>query len=78
MKEIFKMMVTREQLEKIYLNDDPETETGGTSCAMETADEFTDTVFSDEDQDWSHENKISLDKLNTALHECGIMPITVK
>lgn len=72
------MMVTREQLEKIYLNDDPETETGGTSCAMETADEFTDTVFSDEDSVWSHENKISLGKLNTALHECGIMPITVK
>lgn len=72
------MMVTREQLEKIYLNDDPEVENGGTAHAMETADEFTDTVFADEDQDWTHENKISLDKLNTALHACGIMPITIK
>ena len=72
------MMVTREQLEKIYLNDDPEIKNGGTAHAMETADEFTDTVFSDEDPVWSHENKISLTKLNTTLHECGIMPITIK
>lgn len=72
------MMITRKQLEQINLQDNPKIETGGIAYNNETADEFTDTVFGDEDQDWSHENKISLDKLNTALHECGIMPITIK
>ena len=73
------MMVTRQQLEQIHLQDDPKIETGGIAYDNETADEFVDSVFNDVDEktSWTKENKINLNKLNEALHECGILPIAV-
>ena len=68
------MLVSRIQLGNVVLCDDS-TPYGGTAYANETADEFTDTVFINEDEDWTKFDCISLDKLNGALKDYGIKPI---
>ena len=69
-------MLSQKLLSKIgsiQLRDNPDVETGGTAFAGETVLDF---LFSIDETDVECMN--SVDDLNQALIECGIMPIEVK
>lgn len=70
-----KLILTRNQLKNIILQDDA-TPYGGIAFENETAAEFCDACFNDNVQsNWYKYNKINLAELNPALIECGIKPL---
>lgn len=66
------MKLTQKALKQIELQDDSESLTGGISYVGETADNFAM-----ECELYDSENCVDFNKLNSALHDCGIKAIKV-
>ena len=64
---------TKDEAQRILLHDD-KTPFGGTAFNDKTLDEFLTSIEVNGNDGY----ELPLDKINTALNECGIMPIKPK